>query len=79
MGQKALAKPSYITHSAIIFAPRAKLFFVLHPLALLLFFLKVVAQHIPALKSSSPVGNGAIQVVSGQMGSKEIDKYIINI
>jgi hypothetical protein len=53
MGQEALAKPSYITHSAIIFAPRAKLFFVLHPLALLLFFLKVVALHIPASKSPS--------------------------
>src|ERR1700742_4101909 len=50
MVQVVLARPMFTTPCTINFAPSAKLLFVLHPLALLLFYSKVAELLIPCSK-----------------------------
>src|ERR1700742_1977461 len=57
MVQVVLARPTFITPSAIDFALSTKLSFVLHPLALLLFYSKAAELLIPCSKSPSSLTN----------------------
>src|ERR1700742_2028050 len=57
MVQVVLARPTFITPCAIDFTPSTKLSFVLHPLALLLFYSKVAEPLTPCSKSPSLLMN----------------------